>query len=251
MKIAVYTALYGEKDNLRPPLDYVEDTVIDYFVFTDMASINVAPYKTVTSAAKFLDIAKNARYFKIMGDKIMQGYDYVIWHDANIQLRYQGIYQLISKTGPTYLTIFTSPNRNDFYSEAMSCIRVNKDFSLRILKQVIIYFIHGMPAHSGMYATGILIRKKSFEDLNAMMFWWRQTLNYSRRDQLSLAYTEYKNKLNITCIEDDIFDNAYSVYHAHNYNYYKERNNLMRYNFGILKKLSFFSVLLLRKLKKL
>ena len=74
MKIAIYTALYGEKDVLRQPLDYFENTHIDYYIFTDKDSHNTPPYKTFVRPAKFPDVAKNARYYKILGDPILKEY---------------------------------------------------------------------------------------------------------------------------------------------------------------------------------
>jgi len=108
-----------------------------------------------------------------------------------------------------------------------------------------------MPAHEGMYSSGILIKNPAYNDDGFMSFWWKQVSKYSRRDQLSLAYTIYKTKLNIGLIKDDIFDNSYSYYHLHAYNHYIEQNKIMNYNYGWLKKSSFLTVKLMRKLKKI
>ncbi|WP_053991860.1 glycosyltransferase domain-containing protein [Mangrovimonas sp. TPBH4] len=255
MKIAVYTALYGDKDVLRAPLNAREDRSIDYFVFSDNPELEVAPYRLELRTPQFQDVAKNARYYKIMGDPILEPYDYVIWHDANIQLNETKIKDLISLSQPTFLTTFSHPNRDDFYSEAMSCIRVGKDFSLRILKQVLVCFFNGMPAHEGMYATGILVRnyhvKSKIDPKVFMRFWWEQTLKYSRRDQLSLAYSIYKMKMPISCIKGDILHNDFSTYHRHKYTHYINGNNLMRYNVKAVRTFAFYGVQVLRKLQKL
>lgn len=250
MKIAVYTSLYGEKDILRSPLGYVADTLIDYYIFTDVASLNITPYKTIIRPAKFTDIVKNARYFKILGDDLLKPYDILIWHDANIQLHHDTLHELIEKSQNTFLTTFIHPDRNDFYSEAMTCIRTNKDFSLRILKQALSYFFQGLPANNGMYSTGILIKNYKYKSNDILKFWWEQTLKYSRRDQLSLAYMIYKKEANITVLNDNIFKNKFSIYHLHKYNHYKEQFNIMQYNYVFLKKMSFYCVMLLRKIKK-
>ena len=251
MKIAVYTALYGNKDILRVPISYRNTADIDYFVFTDNENLNIYPYKTIFNSKQFNDVAKNARYFKILGDPILQHYDYVIWHDANINIKHNYIINLTKKGQATFLVTFTHPNRNDFYSEAMSCIRVEKDFSLRILRQVFYYFIEGMPAHHGMYATGILIKNQSIDSGDFYKIWWKQTLKHSRRDQLSIAYTIFKTKAYISVIDDDILSNKYSTYYAHEYLDYKEEKNIMLYNFSFLKKLSYGIVKGMRKFKKL
>lgn len=250
MKIAVYTALFGNKDVLYPPLHYTEIDKVDYFIFTDDSSININPYKVVEKPLVFNDVAKNARYFKILGDDLLKAYDILIWHDANIQICHDIIPELIKKSQHTFLTAFIHPTKNDFYSEAMSCIRTDKDFSLRILKQVFFYFFQGLPAHNGLCSTGILIKNYKFKANGMLQFWWEQTLKYSRRDQLSLAFTVYKTEINLGIIQENIFGNKYSKYHLHNYNHYNERFNIMRYNYLVLKKISFYIVKTLRKIKK-
>lgn len=253
MKIVVYTALFANKDVLLPPVDYKasDSENITYVVFTDDHHLNVPPYITHIKPAVFEDIAKNARYFKIIGDELLNDFDIAIWHDANIQIRHHQINELLTHANHHYLTTFYHPNRNDFYSEAMTCIRTSKDFSLRILNQAFAYFIQGMPAHKGMYSTGILIKNNKFNSGILLDFWWQQTLKYSRRDQLSLAFSIYKVKAEVKVIQENIFDNPYSLYHLHNYQHYEEKTKLMRYNALVLKKLSYFCVQLMRKIKKL
>ena len=250
MKIAIYTALYGEKDILRPPLNYEADSQIDYYLFTDKVSHDTSPYVTVIRPAKFKDVAKNARYYKILGDLILKEYELLIWHDANIQLCHNQIRNLTSLASNTFLTTFVHPNRDDFYSETMTCIRVEKDFSLRLLYQAVVYFINGMPAHQGMCSTGILIKNFKYPANKVLEFWWKQTLAYSRRDQLSLAYTIYKQKPDITLINKDILNNNFSRYHNHNHTFYEEKIKFMDYNYWVFKKISFLGVKLMRKIKK-
>lgn len=251
MKIAVYTALFANKDALLAPLDDEAQDGVTYMVFTDDHSLNVPPYKTYIKPAIFDDMAKNARYYKIMGDALLNDFDMVIWHDANIQIRHSQLKQLIANAKDHYLTTFYHPHRDDFYSEAMTCIRTSKDFSLRILWQSFVYFWHGMPAHKGMFSTGVLIKNRAHQDHGLMRYWWQQTLKHSRRDQLSLAYSLFKTNTNIGVIQEDIFNNPYTVYRLHSYQHYKETRKVMAYNYPLLKKLSYFCVQLMRKIKKL
>ncbi|HEY9169187.1 MAG TPA: glycosyltransferase domain-containing protein [Lutibacter sp.] len=250
MKIGVYTAIYGDKDCLKSPIGFDEHSAIDYLLFTDNINNAVFPYQTQERIAMYDDVTKNARYFKILGDEILNKYDVLIWHDANIQLIHTEIENLIKKAEQSFLTTFIHPDRDCFYSEAMTCVRVGKDFSLRILRQAIVCFFNGMPAQQGMYSTGILIKNFKYKNTILFSFWWHQVNNFSRRDQLSLAYTLYKTNEDVTILEDNIFDNRYSVYHKHGYEEYRERKNMMDYNYTFLKKLSILVIQVLRKIKK-
>lgn len=250
MKIAVYTALFGDKDELLPPLNYLDNKNISFYLFTDTIQ-NVFPYTTIIKPQMFKDVSKNAFYYKIMGDDILKNYDILIWHDSNIQLYFDKLSNLIDFAQNSFLAMFIHPDRDDFYSEAMTSIRVDKDFSLRILRQALYYFVNGMPAHAGMYATGILIKNQYIDSGNFYTMWWEQTLKYSRRDQLSIVYAIYKTKQKINVIEADIFNNNFSKYHPHKYQHYLESKQVMQYNYGFLKRFSFLIVKFLRKLKKL
>ena len=250
MKIAVYTALFGDKDELLPPLNYQDQNNISFYLFTDTAQ-HVHPYIDLVKPRIFDDVSKNAFYYKHMGDDVLKDHDILIWHDANIQLVFDQLPNLIYFAQHSFLTMFRHPDRDDFYSEAMTSIRVDRDFSLRILRQALYYFFNGMPAHTGMYATGILIKNKNIDSGNFYTMWWEHTLKYSRRDQLSLVYTIYKTKQKINVIEGDIFNNKFSKYHLHKYQHYLERKSVMHYNYWFLKKLSFYIIKVMRKISKL
>lgn len=251
MKIAVYTALFGDRDVFLPPLNFVSDAGVDWFVFTDSPSLKVSPYKVIHKETVYEDLAKNARYFKILGDDLLKSYDLVLWHDANIQLDASKLKDLVSYANTSYLTTFKHPNRDDFYSEAMSCIRVGKDHPFLILKQALVYFFKGMPAHNGLCATGILMKNKLYANPSFMTFWWEQVQTYSRRDQLALAYSSYKLEENIRTISLDILDNPFSIYHLHSYPQYKDRLGNAYTSSAFSRRFAFQVVKLLRKLKKL
>ena len=251
MKIGVYTAIFGNKDQLKLPINYKKDSNIDYLLFTDNIDNAIFPYKVHKRAIVYDNITQNARYYKIMGDDVLSNYDLLIWHDANIQLYHNEINNLITQAENSFLTTFTHPHRDCFYSEAMSCIRVGKDFSLRILRQTIVCFLKGMPAQQGMYSTGILLKNMKFKQESLLLFWWLEVLNFSRRDQLSFSFMVYKKKLKVSVIDDDIFDNKYSIYHKHNYEVYKEKKNIMSYNYKYLRIGSMFISQVLRKIKKI
>lgn len=249
MKIAVYTANFGGKDELLSPLNYKDNPNVDYFLFTDK-TINVYPYKCILKPLIFKDVSKNAFYYKQMEDEILKDYDFLIWHDSNIQLRYDNLFDLLKLGENSFLTMYIHPNRNDFYSEAMASVRISKDFSLRILKQTIVYFSKGIPAHNGMYASGILVKNKNLDSKNFYELWWEHTLKYSRRDQLSIVYVLWKTKQKINTINGNVFDNIYSKYHLHKYEHYIESKNIMKYDFWILRRFSFLTIKVLRKIRK-
>lgn len=254
MKIAVYTANFGEKDDFLEPINYKQALKIDFYLFTDdMKQGACGPYQPIYIKTLINDITKNARKLKILGHTLLQEYDMLIWHDANIQLNFSELNELIvlAKSKKTFITTFNHSDRDDFYSEAMSCIRVDKDSPIKILRQVWYYFINKMPAHNGLYSTGILIKNYIHDNEGFLKSWWYNTMKYSRRDQLSLAYTIYKKNEAIGVIEGDIFDNKYSKYNLHNYKNYIFKDGRTYSNNIWQKKITFFLVKVMRKIRKM
>jgi hypothetical protein len=248
-RIAVYTANFNSKDFLRSPIAYKQRDDIDFFAFVDNNEASVVtPYVNITYSLTENDITKNARKLKILGHPVLEAYDLLIWHDANFQLNFEYIDELIAFVDDSAMATFKHPNRNDFYSEAMTCIRVLKDKPLGILRQSIYYFIKGLKTHSGLSSTGILIKKNNSESKLFLNFWYKQVEQFSRRDQLALAFSEHQTPGFVSKIEANIFQSKYAVYHLHTHNSYNTLDNRKPNNY--LRWVSFYLVKVLRKIRK-
>lgn len=250
-KIAIYTALYGDRDTIKAPVDFEQLDGVDYYLFTNHKTLTVAPYTTIYRDALYEDTALNARAFKILGDELLKDYDILIWHDANIQLCLAHLPELLSYSKDTFLTTFTHPHRDDVYSEAMSCARVGKAKPFVIAKQLFNYFVKGVPAHQGMWSTGILIKNNLHYQPDVLSLWWTELRTYSRRDQIALAYVVYKLELEIAIIDANIFDSKYANYYLHHYQDYTSMHGGTYSYSRFEKRLAYFFIKLLRKLKKL
>src|SRR5690554_1521702 len=112
VKIAVYTALYGGKDELRAPLNYRETANIDYYLITDNRALTSFNYKLIYKEPVFDDIARNARYYKINGLEIFKDYDFVIWHDANFQIVANELVNIVEHAQNKGVTFFLHSVRN-------------------------------------------------------------------------------------------------------------------------------------------
>lgn len=110
-----------------------------------------------------------------------------IWIDANLE--YRGDWKVLDLDG---LTVMEHPERNCIYQEAQACIRLKKDMTIKIVKQVQQYREEGYPENNQLAATGIVIRN-NHDALN--LAWWQEILNNSHRDQLSFNYVCWKMKI--------------------------------------------------------
>lgn len=227
MKVAIYTAIFGDKDELKEPFNFSKSNHIDYFLITDNDDIKSINYKVIFKKSTYDDITKNARYYKVKGLEMFKSYDYVIWHDANIQIIHSKIYSLIRLIDNKEIALIKHPERDCIYDEAIKCIELEKDYPFKIFKQIFFYFIHGINRNSGLYATGLFIINKNIISNAFLNIWWNEIRNKSRRDQLSLPYALSVGQIEPHILNEDIRNNEYSIFHSHKhktYNYISSNN---------------------------
>ena len=220
MKIAVYTAIFGDKDELREPLNFSDTESVDYFVITDNTAFKSANYKVILKDPVFNDITKNARFYKVNGLDFFKEYDYVIWHDANLQIIDNEIVNILKFVQTTGIAFFKHPERSCLYDEAIKCIKINKDYPLKILKQVTRYYFWGIKNNSGLYETSIVVKNNRLILKEFLDLWWTEIKNNSRRDQISLPYALSKYDLVPGLIDGDREKNPFAFFTPHKHHKY-------------------------------
>lgn len=197
-KIAVYTCIFGNIDNIIEPL--FVNPLIDYFIITDQEipqeskwkKIDVSKYRELD---KFNNQRKN-RYCKIFPDKIFPSYDYSIYLDGNI-LIVADLLPLINRLEDKCIGIFKHPARDDIYVEAAAVIYLGNALGKDVKNQMNSYRRDGFPEEFGLYENSLIVRKHNdFQCKEVMALWWEQVNNYTVRDQLSLMYCLWKKGYN-------------------------------------------------------
>src|SRR5690606_18950682 len=139
-------------------------------------------------------------------------------------------------------------HRSCVYAEAIACIKSNKDKSFKIFRQILRYFLNGMPLNYGLWSTGLLIiNNKNVNTSRFMNLWWKETLRHTRRDQLSLPYIAYKEKFKINTINENIYENTYLKYFKHKHQAYIVSNKIEKKDKEVIKK---FYILMIKVLRK-
>ena len=220
LKIAIYTAVFGGKDVIKKPLSYNNDENIDYFLITDNKKNINFNYKIILKEPIYDDITKNARYYKIIGLGLFKEYDIVIWHDGNLQVIHNKITDILKFVENKQVAFFKHPDRNCIYNEAIKCIQLEKDYPIKIFKQVFGYFVKGIKSEDGLYETTIIVKNNKLIDKKFLDLWWNEIKNKSRRDQLSLPYSLKKFNITPGIIKGKREKNEYSIFNKHSYEQY-------------------------------
>ena len=201
-KIAVYTCILGNYDNINIPL--VKFNNVDYFLITDKKEkfeeyfgvYNIIELKEDTLSKG--NIIAN-RYAKFHPYDFFRKYDYAIYFDGNVRIvsdirKY--ITNILNKTG---IAMYIHRERNDIYDEAKVCKLLKRGISKNIDKQMKKYTDEGFPKKYGMNEATIIVSDlKNMTSRVLLDAWFKEFLNSkSFRDQLAWPYVLWKNNFKI------------------------------------------------------
>lgn len=195
-RIAVYTCIVGEYDDLVEPL--FVDPEVDYFVFTDLECSDSSIWKKIdiTQFDEYRTLTPTMlnRKIKMLPFMYLHNYDYSIYIDGNVEI-VASVLPLIEEMGEYPLGVHYHRDRDCIYDEGVQIIYKKKAEKRLVKKQVIAYEKEMFPHHYGLYENPILIRKHDDEDVCRLMEeWWLEYVKYPTRDQLSFPYIIWKTR---------------------------------------------------------
>lgn len=211
MRIAVYTAIFGNIDRLWSvyPLAVGKADWICFsnrplrevglwadssppFVRMNTRGMDALPTWQVRQVEMPYSPRRTARHYKALPHYYLPDYDVWVWIDGNVRLLILPE-QLVSKyLDGAELAIFKHPDRNCLYDEAEFCATRGKDRPKVLAKQTGRYQAEGMPKHWGLPETRCVIRRNTEQIVKLNEAWWREIERYSVRDQVSIPYVCWK-----------------------------------------------------------
>ncbi|BDQ04625.1 MAG: hypothetical protein KatS3mg084_0143 [Candidatus Dojkabacteria bacterium] len=97
-KVAVYTAIFGNYDNLKEPDNPILNA--DLYCFTDNPNLTSNFFNVIHVSLPLPDPVRSARKYKILGHPIVNKYHYSIWFDAAFRLKFTDALEVIRKCLP-------------------------------------------------------------------------------------------------------------------------------------------------------
>lgn len=220
-RIAVVTANFGGKDQLRDPA--ILASRVDYIAFSDRPfSSDVWQYRQASiwsCDAKFA-ARRSARAVKLLLTNLLPEYEYTIWQDANMTLLVEP-QELVRRylTDPlASLAAHRHSPRDCVYDEARQILAIKLDSPGPVRAQMRFYRTLGYPRHAGLFSTRFLIRRNLPATRSLEMAWWEQLCRFSSRDQLSLPFVIHRLGTRIQSIPDgDTWKNDLFQLHSHEF----------------------------------
>lgn len=186
MNKVIYTAIFGQHDDLKEPLVITQGW--KYVVFTDQDLTS-----ELWEVRKVPLIENNprltARYYKILFHKHFTE-SIVFWLDASFYIN-TDLNEWLQRFTPP-ISIMKHPDRDCVYAEAAACIKNKRDKWDVISRQIEKYRDAGVPKNGGMCASGMMIRLRSKQTIEFCELWWDEIANGSIRDQIAYGYVSWK-----------------------------------------------------------
>lgn len=198
-KKVVYTCLAGEYDHLINH-HYLSDDY-DYVCFTDNPALlrfrNYGVWQIRPLAFNALDNTRNNRWHKLHPHELFPEHEESIYVDSNINILTDYIFNAVKNTKKDF--ILPRHFQNDcIYDELKFIVQCGKDTAgnMKVLHDL--YASEKLPHHLGFSENNLLYRKHHSKDVIKIMdMWWNMIEKYSRRDQASLIYVLWKNRIDI------------------------------------------------------
>jgi len=212
MKIAVYTAIFGEYNPLREiPEQSIE---ADYICFCDNDNYHANGWNVIKTEypRKDFHARLRSRYFKILPHYLVElnNYDVVIWIDGSFEIKDKDFIKFcIEGLADSDMVLFKHPQRDCIFEEFLAGDQIRKyDFEDKIEQRL--DYRQRYPEHGGLYATGISARKhKSDKVIKVMNDWWNEILKYSVQDQVSFPVACLQNKFHPNTFKENQLENKY------------------------------------------
>lgn len=211
-KIAVYTCIVGNYDDLLEPLSISQEC--DYFIISDVKPKQKTFFQYIDIAdiipSNITDNTRKNRYCKINAHKIFPQYRYSIYFDGSVQLK-SSMVEFIGRLPKTRLITLCPNAWKSIYREVMSMLQNKRDNAELLMRQAEKYWLEGMPENFGSVICCVLIREHNNPVCKKIMEeWWEQLEQFSRRDQVSFSYVLWKNGYSISDV--GVVEDRHGVY---------------------------------------
>jgi len=204
-KLVIYTALFGQYDDLIEPAQKYEEC--DFICFTDQKDLKSDIWEI--RLIETIDLAPNMmnRKYKILPHIYLPEYQYSLYIDANIELLKNPFQVLNLIRDNTLIAVLKHEVRDCIYDEAKACVIHGKSNLTDTIEQVLMYKSNKFPKHFGLGANRIIFREHNNQEIISLMeeFWQEYKKWNTKRDQLILMYLIWKRNIKLNFIDENDF----------------------------------------------
>ena len=190
----VYTCLVGYSEHFAD-WSYGLDGETDYICFTDDRTLRSDVWQFRYVDPSELGPVRTAKKVKILPHQFLPEYDASLYIDNTVLLTVPASHVFQSlRPDSRPMVCFKHPDRDCIYDEAEVVRELGLDSEEIIARQMQNYRDAGYPAHAGLIAGTMLLRRHNDPRVKAVMEqWFTQVCQHSYRDQLSFNVVARQN----------------------------------------------------------
>lgn len=211
-KMCMYTVVFGNYEGLNELPPEIASANIPKICFTDDPSLHSETWEIrVVKPAFPMDSVRSQRIMKILPHRFLSEFDSSLYVDNTVRLKTNPIELIEHFCAKNDVSVPIHSYREHVYEEFIEVARSGLDDAARVFEQMNHYqIINEKSLQSKPYWTAIMFRNHLKESVVELMEnWYRQILRYSRRDQLSLNYSEIDSDVEINGINIDNYNSNF------------------------------------------
>jgi GT2 family glycosyltransferase len=196
-RIVVYTGLTAGYDPLCPSPP--SSAGYDHVCFSDDALLDTVGWDHRPLPYHSADPKRSVSWVKLNPERVLPGHEWSIWIDANVSISIDPaeLVDDVERSG-ALMGAFLHVVRDCVYDEAATVVDLGLDDEEIVRQQIDRYRAEALPRHLGLHVASVLVRRHADDEVRAFdRAWWREYINGSRRDQLSLDVARWRTGLAI------------------------------------------------------
>lgn len=195
-KLVVYTALFGDYDDLQSPPN--DTNGCDFICFTDQ-NLHIPGWKMIFVPSQNNSSLMMNRQYKMLPHKYLKQYDQSLYVDSNIKITTNPKFLAEKYLTDSNLACPRHPERDCIYDEIAACVTSSKITPLEAIELTNKYQALDFPRGMGLTENNIIFRRHNDKDLIELMESWWELLNEGpQRDQLILFFLLWQKNHKIT-----------------------------------------------------
>ena len=216
MNVVVYVPLFDNFEDLpmpNPDGKLPRDCKVRHVCLTDKScpqSVEGWEYEFPRRYFKD-DPRRESRRCIALSHKYFPDADVTIMHGASLRLLATTA-EVLEWLDDADMAAFKHPHRDCIYDEAKVVLALGKDAAANVEPQMEAYKAEGFPAHYGLAALTMLVRRHTDAVAAFNTFWWGQVKQYSVRDQLSFNYVCWKLGMTYGTFPGELHDTEHWVW---------------------------------------
>jgi hypothetical protein len=207
----VYTAITGGRDRLRG----ISPRAAGWHYVCFTAGSGHPDWDVRPAVAESADPVRNARAHKLRPDLHLPDAEISLWLDGNFEVACD-LDELVDRyLADADIAFHRHPQRDCVYEEALACIERGKDDAEVVARQVLGYAAQGVPAHAGLPATGVVLRRHTRRIARFNERWEGEVQRGSRRDQLSVMYALETEQIAVAYFDSELWNGPLFSWRRH------------------------------------